>query len=127
MPSVMMDFANYGVPVDPPYRYGVTLDLALRFDDNGNVVRSAPFSMAGKVNCNVGRGVDNGHGCINFSPTNARWFFYDFGPDDPVWRAGQWAPQLRGERLAEGEIGGDGADFASANDGGQRKGGFEHG
>ena len=27
---------------------------------------------------------DVSHGCINISPTNARWFFDNFGAGDPI-------------------------------------------
>jgi L,D-transpeptidase catalytic domain len=27
---------------------------------------------------------DVSHGCINISPTNAKWFFDNFGPGDPI-------------------------------------------
>ena len=27
---------------------------------------------------------DVSHGCINIGPTNAKWFFDNFGPGDPI-------------------------------------------
>ncbi|ELP44696.1 hypothetical protein D522_20896, partial [Mycobacterium avium subsp. paratuberculosis S5] len=27
---------------------------------------------------------DVSHGCINISPANAKWFFDNFGPGDPI-------------------------------------------
>ncbi|WP_273734459.1 L,D-transpeptidase [Mycolicibacterium septicum] len=78
MPSVVMDSSTYGVPVNSPNGYKLTVDLAVRFDDSGDFVHSAPWSVADQGKRNVS------HGCINISPANARWFFDNFGPGDPI-------------------------------------------
>ena len=78
MPSVVMDSSTYGVPVNSTYGYKVTVDLAVRFDDSGNFVHSAPWSVDDQGKRDVS------HGCINISPTNARWFFDNFGAGDPI-------------------------------------------
>jgi lipoprotein-anchoring transpeptidase ErfK/SrfK len=78
MPSVVMDSSTYGVPVNSPNGYKVTVDLAVRFDDSGNFVHSAPWSVDDQGKRDVS------HGCINISPTNARWFFDNFGAGDPI-------------------------------------------
>lgn len=73
-----MDSSTYGVPVNSPNGYKLTVDLAVRFDDSGDFVHSAPWSVADQGKRNVS------HGCINISPANARWFFDTFGPGDPI-------------------------------------------
>jgi lipoprotein-anchoring transpeptidase ErfK/SrfK len=78
MPSVVMDSSTYGVPVNSTYGYKVTVDLAVRIDNSGNFVHSAPWSVGDQGKRDVS------HGCINLSPTNAKWFFDNFGSGDPV-------------------------------------------
>jgi lipoprotein-anchoring transpeptidase ErfK/SrfK len=78
MPSVVMDSSTYGVPVNSTYGYKVTVDLAVRFDNSGNFIHSAPWSVDDQGKRDVS------HGCINISPTNAKWFFDNFGTGDPV-------------------------------------------
>ena len=73
MPSVVIGSSTYGVPVNSSYGYKVTVDLAVRFDDSGNFIHSAPWSVDDQGKRDVS------HGCINISPTNARWFFDNFG------------------------------------------------
>src|SRR6202012_2026332 len=65
MPSVVMDSSTYGVPVNSAYGYKVTVDLAVRFDNSGDFVHSAPWSVDDQGKRDVS------HGCINISPTNA--------------------------------------------------------
>src|SRR3984957_5289094 len=45
MPSVVMDSSTYGVPVGSTYGYKTTVELAVRFDDRGEFVHSAPWSV----------------------------------------------------------------------------------
>lgn len=78
MPSVVMDSSTYGVPVNSTYGYKTTVELAVRFDDSGNFVHSAPWSVADQGKRDVS------HGCINISPTNAKWFYDNFGAGDPI-------------------------------------------
>jgi len=78
MPSVVMDSSTYGVPVNSAYGYKTTVELAVRFDDSGNFVHSAPWSVGDQGKRDVS------HGCINISPTNARWFYDNFGAGDPI-------------------------------------------
>jgi lipoprotein-anchoring transpeptidase ErfK/SrfK len=78
MPSVVMDSSTYGVPVDSSWGYKVTVDLAVQIDNSGNFVHSAPWSVSDQGKRDVS------HGCINISPTNAKWFFDNFGSGDPV-------------------------------------------
>lgn len=78
MPSVVMDSSTYGVPVDSTYGYRTTVELAVRFDDSGDFVHSAPWSVADQGKRDVS------HGCINISPANAQWFYDNFGAGDPI-------------------------------------------
>lgn len=78
MPSVVMDSSTYGVPVNSTYGYRVPVELAVRFDNSGNFIHSAPWSVDAQGKRDVS------HGCINISPTNARWFFDNFHPGDPI-------------------------------------------
>jgi len=78
MPSVVMDSSTYGVPVNSTYGYKVTVALAVRFDNVGDFVHSAPWSVDDQGKRDVS------HGCINVSPANAQWFFDNFGAGDPI-------------------------------------------
>jgi len=78
MASVVMDSSTYGVPVSSANGYKITVTDAVRFDNSGNFVHSAPWSVDDQGRRDVS------HGCINLSPTNAKWFFTNFGPGDPV-------------------------------------------
>ena len=78
MPSVVMDSSTYGVPVNSSYGYKVTVALAVRFDNVGDFVHSAPWSVDDQGKRDVS------HGCINISPSNAQWFFDNFGAGDPI-------------------------------------------
>jgi lipoprotein-anchoring transpeptidase ErfK/SrfK len=78
MPSVVMDSSTYGVPVNSTYGYKVTVELAVRFDNVGDFVHSAPWSVDDQGKRDVS------HGCINISPSNAKWFFDNFGAGDPI-------------------------------------------
>ncbi len=77
-PSVVMDSSTYGVPVSSTYGYKTTVELAVRFDDSGDYVHSAPWSVDDQGKRDVS------HGCINISPTNAQWFFDNFKAGDPI-------------------------------------------
>jgi lipoprotein-anchoring transpeptidase ErfK/SrfK len=78
MPSVVMDSSTYGVPVNSTYGYRTTVQLAVRFDDSGDFVHSAPWSVGDQGKRDVS------HGCINISPANAQWFYDNFGAGDPI-------------------------------------------
>jgi lipoprotein-anchoring transpeptidase ErfK/SrfK len=77
-PDIVMDSATYGVPNTSPEGYKVHVQLAVRFDNSGNFVHSAPWSVADQGKRDVS------HGCINISPSNAKWFFTNFGTGDPI-------------------------------------------
>jgi lipoprotein-anchoring transpeptidase ErfK/SrfK len=77
-PDIVMDSATYGVPSNSPDGYKVHVKLAVRIDNLGNFVHSAPWSVADQGKRNVS------HGCINISPENAQWFYDNFGSGDPL-------------------------------------------
>jgi lipoprotein-anchoring transpeptidase ErfK/SrfK len=77
-PSIVMDSSTYGVPVDSPNGYKVNVQLAVRIDNSGNFVHSAPWSVSDQGKRNVS------HGCINISPENAKWFYDNFGSGDAI-------------------------------------------
>ncbi|MBY0441825.1 MAG: L,D-transpeptidase family protein [Mycobacteriaceae bacterium] len=78
MPTVVMDSSTYGVPVNSAWGYKVTVQDAVRIDNSGNFVHSAPWSVADQGKRDVT------HGCINLSPANAKWFYDNFGSGDPI-------------------------------------------
>ncbi|MDT5064137.1 MAG: hypothetical protein QOK02_292 [Mycobacterium sp.] len=77
-PTIVMDSSTYGVPVDSPNGYKLNVQLAVRIDNSGNFVHSAPWSVADQGKRNVS------HGCINISPENAQWFYDNFGSGDAI-------------------------------------------
>src|SRR6478672_1343531 len=77
-PDIVMDSSTSGVPVDSAQGYKVHVQLAVRIDNSGNFVHSAPWSVGDQGVRNVS------HGCINISPDNAKWFYDNFGSGDPV-------------------------------------------
>jgi lipoprotein-anchoring transpeptidase ErfK/SrfK len=77
-PTIVMDSATYGVPSDSAQGYKLTVQNAVRIDNSGNFVHSAPWSVGDQGKRNVS------HGCINLAPANAQWFFDNFGSGDPI-------------------------------------------
>ncbi|EUA91754.1 conserved secretory domain protein [Mycobacterium ulcerans str. Harvey] len=49
MPTVVMDSSTYGVPVNSPQGYKVTVADAVRIDNSGNFVHSAPWSVGARA------------------------------------------------------------------------------
>jgi lipoprotein-anchoring transpeptidase ErfK/SrfK len=76
--KVVMDSSTYGVPVNSTYGYKVNVEDAVQFDNSGDFVHSAPWSVSDQGKRDVS------HGCINISPSNAKWFFTNFGAGDPI-------------------------------------------
>lgn len=76
--DVDMDSETYGVSESSPDGYNIHVKLAVQFDNSGNFVHSAPWSVADQGVRNVS------HGCINVSPDNAQWFYDNFGVGDPI-------------------------------------------
>jgi lipoprotein-anchoring transpeptidase ErfK/SrfK len=77
-PTIVMDSSTYGVPVNSANGYKLNVQLAVRIDNSGNFVHSAPWSVSDQGKRNVS------HGCINISPENAKWFYDNFGSGDPI-------------------------------------------
>ena len=77
-PNIIMDSSTYGVPVNSPNGYKLKVEWAVRIDNSGAFVHSAPWSVADQGKRNVS------HGCINLSPANAKWFYDNFGSGDPI-------------------------------------------
>nr|CRL71069.1 ErfK/YbiS/YcfS/YnhG family protein [Mycolicibacterium malmesburyense] len=77
-PEIVMDSSTYGVPVDSAEGYKLKVKDAVRIDNQGIFVHSAPWSVGSQGEENVS------HGCINLSPANAKWFFDNFGSGDAV-------------------------------------------
>ena len=76
--DMVMDSATYGVPTNSPEGYKLKVQNAVRIDNSGAFVHSAPWSVGYQGKRNVS------HGCINLSPANAQWFYDNFGSGDPV-------------------------------------------
>ncbi|MFC5754843.1 L,D-transpeptidase [Actinomadura rugatobispora] len=57
--------------------YSLTVDNAVRISDSGEYVHSAPWSVGSQGSSNVS------HGCINTSPSHARWFYEFSQRGDP--------------------------------------------
>ena len=76
--KVVMDSSTYGVPVNSSWGYKVNVENAVQFDNSGDFIHSAPWSVDDQGKRDVS------HGCINISPSNAQWFFTNFGAGDPV-------------------------------------------
>ena len=76
--DMVMDSATYGVPNTSPEGYKLKVQDAVRIDNSGAFVHSAPWSVGDQGKRNVS------HGCINLSPANAQWFYDNFGSGDPI-------------------------------------------
>ncbi|WP_264059136.1 L,D-transpeptidase [Mycolicibacterium frederiksbergense] len=76
--DLVMDSSTYGVPIDSPEGYKLKVQDAVRIDNSGIFVHSAPWSVSDQGRRNVS------HGCPNLSPANAQWFYDNFGSGDPV-------------------------------------------
>ena len=76
--DIVMDSSTYGVPVDSAEGYKLKVQDAVRIDNSGIFVHSAPWSVGDQGKRNVS------HGCINLSPANAQWFYDNFGSGDAI-------------------------------------------
>lgn len=66
---IIMDSSTYGVPVNSPNGYRTDVDWATQISYSGIFVHSAPWSVGAQGHTNTS------HGCLNVSPSNARWFY----------------------------------------------------
>ncbi|WP_131740960.1 L,D-transpeptidase [Actinomadura roseirufa] len=69
-----------------PGYYSETVYSAVRISDSGEYVHSAPWSVGEQGNTNVS------HGCVNISPSNAKWFYGLAYRGDPVTVTGSDRP-----------------------------------
>ena len=76
--DIVMDSSTYGVPVSAAEGYKIDVEDAVRIDNSGIFVHSAPWSVGDQGKRNVS------HGCINLSAANAKWFYDNFGSGDPI-------------------------------------------
>jgi lipoprotein-anchoring transpeptidase ErfK/SrfK len=77
--SHQMSSASYGVTdKNNPNYYDELIQLCCRISYSGEFVHSAPWSVGSQGHRNVS------HGCINISPSNARWFYDNFSLGDVV-------------------------------------------
>jgi lipoprotein-anchoring transpeptidase ErfK/SrfK len=58
--------------------YSLTVYKSVRISDSGEYVHSAPWSVGSQGSENVS------HGCINISPSNAKWFYNLSQRGDPI-------------------------------------------
>lgn len=66
---MVMDSSTYGVPVNSPAGYRTEVDWATRMSYSGIFFHSAPWSVGQQGYSNTS------HGCLNLSPSNAKWVF----------------------------------------------------
>jgi lipoprotein-anchoring transpeptidase ErfK/SrfK len=88
-----MSSASYGVTdKEHPEYYEEEIPLAVRISPDGEFVHSAPWSLADQGRRNVS------HGCVNISPTHARWFYdtFSFGDIVDIRNTGRLLPQAPG-------------------------------
>ncbi|WP_408586337.1 L,D-transpeptidase [Prescottella soli] len=66
---LVMDSSTYGVPVNSPAGYRTPVDWATRMSYSGIFFHSAPWSVSEQGYTNTS------HGCLNLSPSNAKWIY----------------------------------------------------
>ncbi|WP_041674316.1 L,D-transpeptidase family protein [Prescottella equi] len=66
---LVMDSSTYGVPVNSADGYRTPVDWATRMSYSGIFFHSAPWSLSEHGNTNTS------HGCLNLSPSNAKWIY----------------------------------------------------
>ncbi|AEF39487.1 hypothetical protein AS9A_1035 [Hoyosella subflava DQS3-9A1] len=76
--SMIMDSSTYGVPVNSTNGYRTRVEWATQMSYSGIYVHSAPWSLGDQGYRNVSAG------CLNVSPANAQWFYYNTKPGDLV-------------------------------------------
>ncbi|NLU83977.1 Ig-like domain-containing protein [Rhodococcus sp. HNM0569] len=66
---MIMDSSTYGVAVNDPQGYRTPVDWATRMSYSGIFFHSAPWSVGQQGYSNTS------HGCLNLSPSNAKWVY----------------------------------------------------
>lgn len=87
---MIMDSSTYGVPVNSPNGYRTEVDFATQMSYSGVFVHSAPWSVGAQGHTNTS------HGCLNVSPSNARWFYDNTKRGDIVEVINTVGPTLPG-------------------------------
>lgn len=67
--SMVMDSSTYGVPVTSAEGYKTPVEWATRMSYSGIFFHSAPWSVGQQGYSNTS------HGCLNLSPSNAKWVY----------------------------------------------------
>ncbi|GAA4822425.1 L,D-transpeptidase [Tomitella cavernea] len=88
--TMIMDSSTYGVPIDAPEGYRLEVEYATRMSNSGIFLHAAPWSVGAQGNTNVS------HGCLNVSTADAKWFFENAKPGDPVIVVNTQGGQLNG-------------------------------
>lgn len=76
--EMTMDSETVGIEKGEPGYYKVDTDFNVRVTWTGEFIHSAPWSVGSQGSSNVS------HGCVNMAPQNARWFYENSLPGDPV-------------------------------------------
>lgn len=76
--EMTMDSSTVGIDKGEPGYYKVDTQYNVRVTWTGEFVHSAPWSVGAQGSSNVS------HGCVNMAPENAKWFYDNSLPGDPV-------------------------------------------
>jgi lipoprotein-anchoring transpeptidase ErfK/SrfK len=106
---VLMDSSTYGLPIDSPSGYRISVPYATRISPDGIYLHEREATVWAQGTTNVSAG------CLNLSAENARWFYEFSQPGDVVevrntggkpleqWQNGDWSVPwqdwLRGSAL----------------------------
>lgn len=94
---VLMDSSTYGLPVDSPAGYRISVPYATRISPDGIYLHEREATVWAQGNTNVSAG------CLNLSAANAQWFYELSQPGDVVdirntdgaplqqWQNGDWS------------------------------------
>lgn len=88
--KLIMDSSTYGVPSNSPNGYRLEVDWATQMSYSGIYVHSAPWSIGAQGSANTS------HGCLNVSPANAEWFYFNTRRGDVVEVVGTVGSVLSG-------------------------------
>ena len=94
---VLMDSSTYGLPIDSPSGYRISVPYATRISPDGIYLHEREATVWAQGNTNVSAG------CLNLSAENAEWFYNFSAPGDVVeirntggeplqqWQNGDWS------------------------------------
>jgi lipoprotein-anchoring transpeptidase ErfK/SrfK len=95
--TVLMDSSTYGLPIDSPSGYRISVPYATRISPDGIYLHEREATVWAQGNTNVSAG------CLNLSADNAEWFYEFSQPGDVVevrntggqplqrWQNGDWS------------------------------------